>query len=632
MTLQKDPKPVQRYISEAEDLLLEDPEKALKLAIEAIEYAQELDLNAELGKAYLVAGSAHQQMENTVEAIFMYKHGLVIAEEINHISLQVKLLFALANHYEFLNDLDSALQLNVRALELANHSQQPHLINRIKDSLVRLFSDLENHTKALELAKEVQQYWETTENYEMRSRSFNNMGIIYGRTGRTQEAIDCYQKAIELARKHQIRIGEAYVLNNLGSLYLQEKRFEEAIDFLKQSLRIKQELNKHYFEVGTILNLFEAYTYLEEIETAESYLNQAEQIAAGKKTDHARMKLSQKKVLFFKKKAELARREQNHEAAYEAYAKMIEEYELYEEEIIEMYSDKTSRRVAELEVQHEVMKRDQEARFHLEQNIELSRKNEEIQAQRQKLQEALESLSQREEQLTRANAAKDRFFSIIAHDLKTPLSGVINGVELLRYKSMHFEDPKLDRILKIVENSAGNLSALLQNLLEWAKTQRGEMKYQPKSFSTPDLISKITELYFYTAEAKNIMLDVENTTGRLAYADPDMVYTILRNLVSNALKFSHPNSKVTIRLEDDGHSYSIVVIDRGIGMSESLQASLFNIDRNSSRKGTNNESGTGLGLILSNELAQANRGRLTVKSAEGKGSIFTLRLPLPEND
>ncbi len=630
MTTQDNHSQIISIVSEAKDLLLKDPEKALELATTAIERAREYDLKEELGIAYLAAGSSHQQLDNAVEAIIMYKHGLMVAEEIDNLTLQVKLLFALANHYETMNDLDTALQLNLRALDLADQSQEPQLVIRIKDSLVRLFSDLENHEKAFELAQEVHQYWENTDNCEMRTRSLNNLGIIFCRRKEMDKAIEYYRRAIELAREHNYRIGEAYVLNNLGSLYLMDNRFEEAIDFLQQSMDIKKELGKYYYEAGIILNLFEAHTCLEELETAETYLQQAEEMI--KKNKHHQMHLAQKKITYFRKKAEVARRSQSHEKAYESYSHMIEEYEIYIRNIIGMYSDNTSRRVAELEVQHEVMKREQEARFHQEQNIVLSRKNEEIQAKQIELQEALDRLSQREEQLTAANAAKDRFFSIIAHDLKTPLNGVICGIDLLKNTSIQSDDPKIDRVTRIVEHSAKNLSTLLQNLLDWARSQRGELKYCPTTFSTIDLIRKIMELFFYSAGAKRIQLDVEQSTDRAVFADPDMVYTILRNLVSNALKFSHPDSKIVIRIEEVDKNLSISVIDQGIGMSGSFLNSLFNIDRNSTRRGTKNEIGTGLGLILSKELALANKGDLKVSSTEGKGSTFTLILPLSDTD
>ncbi len=619
-----------RKMREIEQIVLKDPEKALEIAHELIQYAQEHDLKPALIDGYLGAGTAYEQLNNEVDAVLMFKHGLELAEQEGLIEHQVKLHYALGNYYLRMNDMELASQCNVRALELANQLNDPKVIIRVKESFLRIFSDLENHEKALELAQDVRAYWQNTDNYILHSRSLNNMGIIYGRMGNSEKAIECYREALDLVREHEYIIGEAYILNNLGSICMQENQFEQAIDYLQESLRLKAKNGDHTDDTSTILNLMEAHSHLGHIEIADEYMRKAEEIVQKKPSNHSEMRLARKKTLYFRKKAQILAARNQHGAAYEAYEQTFEQYDVYNDAITKLYSDKTSRRVAELEVHYEVMKREQEARFHQEQNIELSRKNEEIQSQRKQLQEMLERLSQREEQLTKANAAKDRFLSIIAHDLKTPLSGVISGIELLKLQSVHSNEPKIEKVLKIIDHSASNLATLLQNLLDWARTQRGEIKYCPKEFCMIDLIHMISELYFYSAESKKVSIEVEQNTDRMVYADPDMVYTILRNLVSNAIKFSYPYSTVTIRLDQDGSNYSISVIDHGIGMSKSVLDNMFIIDRTNSRKGTDNETGTGLGLILSKELAMANKGDLKIESEEGKGSTFMLLIPLEQ--
>ena len=225
------------------------------------------------------------------------------------------------------------------------------------------------------------------------------------------------------------------------------------------------------------------------------------------------------------------------------------------------------------------------------------------------------------------NASKDKFFSIIAHDLKNPFSNII-GLSGILKEELKSGDPKMnEECVEMINVSAVQSLKLLENLLEWAKSQTGNLLFKPVSIKLNELYFEEFDLLNEMAIAKNIQLLSSIPDNLVIKADSNMIRTVLRNLISNALKFTHKGGKIEVNTLVDDNQVEISVSDNGIGMTKSTIDKLFRIDANLSTNGTEDEKGTGLGLFLCKEFIEKHGGKIWVESESGKGSIFKFILP-----
>ena len=241
--------------------------------------------------------------------------------------------------------------------------------------------------------------------------------------------------------------------------------------------------------------------------------------------------------------------------------------------------------------------------------------------------QTLERLQQSEMQLNELNQAKDRIFSIIAHDLRSPLGSVLSLASLLHDDASRMKADEVTEIVGMIRNSIRNTLGLLDNLLSWSRSQTGRLKVNPQTFSLADLVKKVYALNEDTAKIKQLRLLDHVAVETKVHTDLDLLQIVLQNLVTNAIKFSFPHGQIAISAFAEGEEMLIQVSDLGRGMDAEECDRLFQLTTNTSRPGTNNEKGSGLGLILCHELMLKLGGSIAVQSAPGVGSTFTLRLP-----
>ena len=238
------------------------------------------------------------------------------------------------------------------------------------------------------------------------------------------------------------------------------------------------------------------------------------------------------------------------------------------------------------------------------------------------------ALRESELQLKEINKSKDKLFSIIAHDLKSPFTSIVGYSEILKDYSANCNQQETVNYASIINTSSKQTLQLLENLLDWARLQQGRIVFRPQNLNLHELAYEVVDLVKDIAEQKGISLQnsIPNTLN--AHADKDMIKIVLRNLVSNAIKFTDKEGFVEISSKLKDKEVSISVTDNGVGISADDIGKLFDISSNFSTKGTNEEKGTGLGLSLCKEFVEKNNGKIRVKSELGKGSEFTFSLPL----
>jgi signal transduction histidine kinase len=249
-----------------------------------------------------------------------------------------------------------------------------------------------------------------------------------------------------------------------------------------------------------------------------------------------------------------------------------------------------------------------------------------VKSQKHALEVSLRQLEEQNHTIEHQNRTKDKIFSIIGHDLRTPINGLATLLELAAGGNVSQEDMSL--LSMHLRQSVKGLQLMLDNLLRWANTQLQGDKAFPQIFSVDEVADEHMLLFADTARLKQITMENKISKNINVFADKDHLRIILRNLISNAIKFTQPGGKVSVEAHTEGDYAVISVIDTGVGMSDTQLNKLFDKNTHMTTYGTGGEKGTGLGLQLSYEIAQKNRGSISVFSSLGKGTTFIVRLPL----
>lgn len=276
-------------------------------------------------------------------------------------------------------------------------------------------------------------------------------------------------------------------------------------------------------------------------------------------------------------------------------------------QIIEFYFDITHRKEQELKIKEHI---------------------EELNTKSAALQEANLMLQKSENQLKELNQTKDKFFSIIAHDLKNPFNAIMNSSYLLLKNGKDYDEEKLYKFIKLINTSSNQAYNLLENLLHWSRKQTGRLVKNSEILRISTLIEEEVSNLNNLLENKQIAVKTLLYDNHAVYCDANMIKTVIRNLLTNAIKYSNRDSDIHISTSETDNCIVVSIKDNGIGMTEEIIQRLFKIDTGESVPGTENEKGTGLGLILCKEFVEENGGELTIISDPGKGSTFSFTLPI----
>lgn len=239
-------------------------------------------------------------------------------------------------------------------------------------------------------------------------------------------------------------------------------------------------------------------------------------------------------------------------------------------------------------------------------------------------------LKESKKHLEETLAARDKFFSIISHDLRTPFNAIIGLSDFLRKEAAKMQPEEIESIAEDLYRTGQETYELLTNLLDWSRTVTGKIPLKHESFSLDQLVEDVRKLFQENLTRKELQFRSNIPAGLLVYADRNMVHTILRNLISNAIKFSQPGNAIRIKAVEKNDYVNIQVIDQGIGIPEESCKKLFDRESSKIMRGTLGEGGSGLGLILCKEFTERNDGEISVTSKVGEGTTFTFTLPLPK--
>jgi len=472
---------------------------------------------------------------------------------------------------------------------------------------------------------------------------YDYLGAAYARMKIPDSAVVNYHKALFLFKKIGKDDRYAITLSNIATVFPNyPDSLGKAIDYFNMAWQKFQELGWNYYEVDIQQGIADVLTKEGKYDEAIATYNLSLQLA-----------IKFKREFLIKKTVYLHLSE-----AYQKkgdYKRALENHILYTQYNDSVYEKQKFEQIANLEKQYETEKKENEI-IRLQSKQELTNvqllKNKQLKIlgfvsaslllvfiffvliryyDKAKSNRLLESknvkIARSENELRILNAAKNKFFSIIAHDLKNPFHTVMGYSDLLHKEYDHFTEEERRKFAGDINQSSNKIFQLLQNLLEWAKSQTGRLVFTPTELEFKRLITNAVNVLRPLAEQKRILIETNFDENLVLFADPQMIETVLRNLINNAIKFTPVDGLIEITTNKTENQVQICVKDNGTGISPEDAKNLFQIDSTVKRKGTNNEDGSGLGLILCKEFVQKNNGTIWVESTPGQGSSFFFTIP-----
>lgn len=479
-------------------------------------------------------------------------------------------------------------------------------------------------------------------NPKVEAEALFNQAHLHTLRGKYDDALETHKQALEVRRSIRDKKNEAYSLNYIGELYRLMRNDEKAFANHLVALEIRQTLNDKKGLAQSFNNIGILYYQQKNFERSVANLQLA-LAAAQDVEDQEEMKKSYDYLsLCFKEVGDFKRALENRDR-YSEINDFIqrERNELYLVEIKNRYDiDKIEIQVEKLEA----------IRLQREKEIEAQKQFRNFlvalivlgvvvlvlifilylvkQRSNKVLKAAHAKVREQNLELKDLNATKDKFFSIISHDLKGPLNSLTSFSSLLINHTDSLSKDEIRMLAKDLDKSLKNLFALLENLLEWSRSQTGNIEFKAEPFDLSALLEQNKLLLQTQAQNKNITID-NLAEGVLEIgAHKHSINTVIRNLISNAIKFTPAGGRITLGMKTDPNKVNVFVKDTGVGMSAEVIDKLFRLDAKHSTKGTADEKGTGLGLILCKEFVQKNGGIIWVESEAGKGSVFYFSLPL----
>jgi len=572
--------------------------------------------------------------------LIFYDRAAKLIEGKEHYLFESQIYKAIGSYYDNINQKAKALNAYYQSLELLEKDKQYKLAHNqdVTENNLRqaytihdigtLYYGLRNFEKAVEnmlRAKQILDDNPHDSNSFIETFLFANLASYYMELGQNDKALPYLLLANELAMKHQYLQLVVFVSRKFSDYYRAEKDLPKSLHYAKEALQTAEQTGQPALLNWADVAMMETSIELKDNQTA---LYHAVRIAERTEDDDWDTLQALYKGLI------LIHSSMNNPGKVAENLKKLNE-------ITTIISDKNLQdALQDMEVKYDVQQKD----FDLERKQAVIERQTVIRnvifiglagallvvallaviaVQRKKRNRVL---FPRNNALSELNATKDKFFSIISHDLKNPAVAQRDALALLIKKAHLWDKEKLTAYYHELLKSADGQVDLLYNLLGWAQIQTGRMTYNPDTFTISDLLENLT-LIRKMAENKGITLSTQIPQTGLITCDGNMFSTVIRNLLTNAVKFTSAGGQVTLAIEaNDNGQYTISVSDNGIGMSREQIQKLFMLDNTQSRKGTSGEEGTGLGLIVCREMLEKHETTLNVESEVGKGSKFWFEL------
>ncbi|MGE0078594.1 MAG: tetratricopeptide repeat protein [Bacteroidales bacterium] len=592
---------------------------------------------------------AQQSLKRFSESISTLKQAAEIFASAEDYKNEGSVYQQIAYLYRNFHDLNKSLESAIKAVSIyQSHNISDGLANSY-NFIGSLHKDLKNNDLAEEYYMKAHDIWYKNKDDYGLSSAYNNLGIVYESKGDDQKALEFYSKSLDLAIKLKDDNGVSVAYNNLGYIYTKINQIDNGIAAYIKSQEISKSIKDKDGYLNTCNNIAIAYLKKNDITKSEEYVN----IVVNDFPYISDPAIIQET---YKILSDISSRKNNYKKAFEYKMKEL----AYNDSL---YNKQQTRNIIEMQTRFEteakereiqLLKKDNDIkqlefekqrflqrilfiisllflvilirgaaslRFIRKSNKLLARRNIEVETANTKLKES-------EKNLKELNATKDKLFSIIAHDLKNPFNALMGFSDLLDRNYNFLSEEERQEYIGVISDSTQNLYKLLDNLLQWTRTQTGSITYIPENFKLQSLVKQEVDILVPNAEKKKININIKIDENQTVLADKNSIATVIRNLVSNAIKFTSNGGWVEIYAQPKDNYMEISVSDSGVGIKSDDLDKIFMLDGSFTTKGTANESGTGLGLLLCKEFVEKNNGKIWVDSLMGKGSSFFFTLPI----
>lgn len=435
-----------------------------------------------------------------------------------------------------------------------------------------------------------------------------------------QEIDSCihYLQTVEnILKNNSFKLLEAYTLQHKGRLLLLQKSYIESIRYLQQSIELFNQQKSMESFSDTYTYIARAYAAMHQYQHAYTW-----QLMANSLLDSLNLGAVERILTEFEQnkifEAELNRKELEMKLKQQQLDNDKMQYRTRSRFLLALVISMLIFIAATIFYYRSIRKN----------NFLLLEQKSIIEQQKTQLEARNLALSKNEQRLNELNATKDKFFSIIAHDLRNPFTSIIGLSDMLLNSDKTIENERNNKITESIHKTASFGFNLLENLLEWSKSQTGKLSVKPEIINSQGLLNELIDDFKELSTSKHINIHLHIQSEGAFYADRNMITTILRNLLHNAIKFSYEYGKIEVQVEEKKQQLFIRIKDYGIGISESSLPHLFSIEKQTVKPGTMMEKGSGLGLILCKEFVEKNKGRIWVESKQNEGTCFTLSFPL----
>lgn len=651
----------------AKSLYMNAPDESIKHATKGVDLAKQLEFEQGVAYCYNTIGLSYWNKSEYMKAKAYFQNALKINKRLNRIDEIAKNYVNLGIIFKSISDYPTALNYYIQSLKIhERYNTGKATVTHI--NIANLYMEIRDFVQAeihLKIALKSKSIASTPKSEALAYENYGEMMLI---KGEYMAALPYLNKAILISQKHKLTTTEADAVFGKAQAFTSLKLYDSAFAFYRDAMRLNKSIER---ETGLCENLSGiGALYLEKAKlNANSifYISKSLDTLTLSAEIAKKHELNHELVDIYSKISEAHTLLNNWQAAYKFIKLSTDlrdsifnnetdlrmrimhssfESSLQEEKIkhLEENNSFQLRLIISIVVsivlivltacyfinkQKKIIKELNHKNKEIEEiNIQFSEQNRIISESTIELEVLNEDLQLSKDQLAQANAGKDRLFSIISHDLRAPFTGFIGLADLIANEADKMPIQDIKQIGKSLFDASNNTLKLLNNLLDWARLQTGNLPFEVNEVNALELIN--TAIFplksLYEQKSQKLYLIVSDKLN--INCDENMITTVIRNLLTNAIKFTHKEGRIELAAYATEDGISIIRIkDSGIGISESNMVKLFNIEDNITTVGTNNEKGSGLGLILCKEFVEKHNGKIWAESELGKGTSFYFSLP-----
>jgi len=630
----------------------EKPNEAINYLDEAITLADKIDSRWSKADAIFNKGVALWHLGDINQSDKLYEEAIKIYEEFNDSLSLIKVFNSQAINHQMKGNVDLAFETFLRSLDYAKKiGDKPTILNTLINIGV-MYDNNQDLEKCLKYYYEALQYADDSDKSSLALLQ-SYIAEVYLSLKNNAKAEEYLEKAIENSTLSNDTNSLIWAYSSLGRIQVDKNNYTAAENYFKKALNLAQKSEFKLEIIHSLTDLGKFYNKAGNFIEAEKYLSEASALAKEMQS------LSDLNVIYGQL-ASLYSNKKDYKRAFEYHKK-------YKEFSDSLFTLSNNEKIAELQAKHELRQKERNTELLMNENdlqkkiinsqkiialvisilaiasiifiwVLLRNRNKILKAKNQlqfkndEIENNRKEISEKSEVLAGLNTTKDKFFSIIAHDLRNPIAAFVNISELLELDYDRISDKDKREIIGQMNSSSKNLIRLLENLLTWARLSSHKIDIYPEKIVLSDIIEASIHPYLQLAHNKKIKININVPVDLIITADQFIFQTIIGNIVNNAIKFSNQHSEINVNLVSANGTYKLTIKDHGIGIEESQLRNIFVLGKVSTGRGTMGESGTGLGLVLVKELVEIINWTIDVKSKVNAGSEFIITIPKTDVD